>query len=50
MRAAEHLRCAAKFLDAVGKPIKQVTRGDVEQFLLAQARDQRQLLLQVDDN
>jgi integrase len=28
-------------LDAVGKPIKQVTRGDVEQFLLAQTRDGR---------
>src|SRR4051794_38498319 len=38
---ATYLRCAAKFLDAVGKPIKQVTRRDVEQFLLAQARDGR---------
>jgi len=38
---ATYLRCAGKFLDAVGKPIKQVTRGDAEQFLLAQARDGR---------
>lgn len=38
---ATYLRCAAKFLDAVGKPIKQVTRGDVEQFLLRQTRDGR---------
>ena len=30
-----------KFLDAVGKPIRQVTCGDVEHFLLARARDGR---------
>ena len=35
---ATYLRCAAKFLDAVGEPIKQVTRSDVEQSLLAQTR------------
>ena len=28
-----YLRCAGKFLDAVGKPAGRVTRGDVEQFL-----------------
>jgi hypothetical protein len=38
---ATYLRCAAKFLDAVAKPIKQVTRSDVEQLLLAQTRDGR---------
>ena len=38
---ATYLHCAAKFLDAVGKPIKQVTRDDVEQFPLAQTRDGR---------
>jgi len=38
---ATYLRCPAKFLDAVGKPIKQVTSSDVEQFLLAQTRDGR---------
>jgi len=38
---ATYLRCAAKFLDAVGKPIMHVTRSDVEQFLLAQTRDGR---------
>lgn len=38
---ATYLRCAAKFLDAVDKPIKDVTRSDVEQFLLAQTRDGR---------
>ena len=36
-----YLRCARKFLDAVGKPVRRVTRGDVEQFLLTQARARR---------
>jgi integrase len=38
---AIYLRCAEKFLDAVGKPAKCVTRKDVEQFLLKQTRDRR---------
>ncbi|HVW30267.1 MAG TPA: hypothetical protein VHC69_33145 [Polyangiaceae bacterium] len=28
-----YLRCAGKFLDAVGKPAGRVTCGDVERFL-----------------
>ena len=36
-----YLRCAGKFLDAVGKPARRVTRGDVEQFLIAQTRARR---------
>jgi site-specific recombinase XerD len=33
-----YLRCAGKFLDAVGKPATRVKRGDVEQFLHAQVQ------------
>jgi integrase/recombinase XerD len=38
--SATYLRCAAKFLDAVGKPVRRITGKDVEQFLLTQTRDQ----------
>jgi site-specific recombinase XerD len=38
---ATYLRCAEKFLDAVGKPARCITRHDVEQFLLAQTRARR---------
>jgi site-specific recombinase XerD len=38
---ATYLRCAGKFLDAVGKPVRCITRRDVEQFLLTQAREGR---------
>jgi site-specific recombinase XerD len=31
-----YLRCARKFLDAAGKPATQVTRADIERFLLDQ--------------
>lgn len=33
-----YLRCARKFLDAVGKPAGRVTRGDVERFLHGQVQ------------
>ena len=33
-----YLRCARKFLDAVGKPVGRVTRSDIEQFLHGQVQ------------